>query len=145
MMSAKKRISLTIALVLMLLVCMVQCQGDSQTRGKLQDIVISVSGIQYDDRGFTSFRENLQNNRKVTAFKEHFSYGTASIDFKCTESATRLWDEIPASVKGFFQVKDVDDQHVALQGAVATANSNANDEVNCYRRLQDLLLQPVQI
>ena len=113
----------------MLLVCLVQCQGNSQARWKLQDIVISVSGIQYDDPGFTYFRENIQNNRKVTAYKERFSNGTASIDFKCPESAILLWDELPASVKGSFQVKEIDDQHVALKGAVATANSNANDEV----------------
>src|SRR5258706_802864 len=115
------------------------------------EIVISVSGIAYEDPALSLLKESLKNNKKVKSTKSSFDKETAKITLSSFSSATDLWDDVPKTTKDFFKLTSIDDKRIALQykntgqsNVVAGTNntttttnaSNKNDDCkNCYFNL----------
>ena len=57
-------------------------------------INISITGIEYDDPGFSLLKESLQKNKNVTAVKPGYEQGTAKLNFNYSRSAQNLWNNL---------------------------------------------------
>lgn len=132
-------------LLIAIIICLANVRCNSQPGEKLQQLSVSVNGIDYDDAGFTSLREKLKSIRNVTGFNESYNNGSAAITFTYTNTAISLWDQIPSSIKEFFKVTSIDGHHIVLSGksssssklstASNTSASNDNDCKTCYYNL----------
>ena len=72
----------------------------SQTTGKLQngkekEVIISITGIEYDDAGFSALRETVKKNSKAKSIRQSYNDGTAKISMLYPGTAADLWDEMP--------------------------------------------------
>ena len=136
------------SLLIIAFICSLHFNSNSQTTGKPQQLSVTITGIDYDDAGFTSLRQKLQNTKNVSNLKQSFNNSTATISLTYTNTATDLWDQLPVSVRQLFKVTSIDDSHIALSGkennSVATSTNNApaqvatpgdNDCKTCYYNL----------
>ncbi|MEP7254624.1 MAG: hypothetical protein ABI666_02555, partial [Ferruginibacter sp.] len=72
----KKRTKLFRAITILCLM-MVGTLNTGAQSGK--QVVINVSGIEYDDPNFTSFRETVKKTAKVSSVKPSYASGTATL------------------------------------------------------------------
>jgi hypothetical protein len=91
----------------------------SQTTGKLQngkekEVIISITGIEYDDAGFSALRETVKKNSKAKSIRQSYNDGTAKISMLYPGSAADLWDEMPALVKQPFKLTSIDNARITL-------------------------------
>ncbi len=107
------------------------------------EIVVTVTGIAYEDPALSLLNESLRSNKKVKTVKSSFDQQTATIHVSCAEPATSLWDEIPKTTRNFFRISAIDDGHISLQYqassqpvAQATPAAKTDDDCrNCYFNL----------
>lgn len=108
--------------------------------GQSGTINISVSGIEYDDAGFSKLKENIKSNKKVTDLKQSFSENKGKLVLSYAGDAAALWDELPATIKQPFKIITMENNRIELQLKNSTttstppANTSANNDdcKNCY-------------
>src|SRR6266496_1733967 len=127
----------------------INVSGHAQNTSSItsNEIVVSVTGIAYEDPALSLLKESLKNNKKVKSTKNSFDKETAKITLSCPGTATDLWDEVPKTTKDFFKLTSIDDKHIALQyknasqsNVVPNTNTSAasntinkdDDCKNCY-------------
>ncbi|MFN2439786.1 MAG: hypothetical protein ABR503_11350 [Chitinophagaceae bacterium] len=84
-----------------------------KTSGK--EIIISITGTEYDDAGVIKLRETIKLNMKVKEVNPGYSGGTAKISVTYNGKATELWDELPQTVKQLFKVTAIDNINIGLK------------------------------
>jgi hypothetical protein len=118
------------------LVCLVSINinvsGHAQSTSSItsNEIVVSVTGIAYEDPALSLLKESLKNNKKVKSTKNSFDKETAKITLSCSGTATDLWDEVPKTTKDFFKLTSIDDKHIALQYKNASQSNTAPNTIN---------------
>ena len=121
----KKQFFKFLSIITTLILAIIATTTYSQTS---KQIVISISGIEYDDPNFASLRETLKKNTKVKLVKPSYSSGTASITLTYTSDAIQLWDEIPKSSKLFFKLNTIDDNSISLYYTKAKKSAPSVDK-----------------
>lgn len=111
-----------VILFLLLPAFQLACHAQSSTH---YEISISETGVEYDDAGLTSLRQQLQSNKSISGLKLTYSNNAAVITFSSTSSAIDLWDNLSAGVKQPFKVSSIDDHHIVLTGKSNAANGTS--------------------
>lgn len=93
-------------------------------QGVKTKLIISVSGIEYDDAGFVKLKLNIKSNKKVQDLNQSFSQNTAKLTLTYIGDATELWDEIPADLKTPFKVTAIESNHIDLQSKNTVVTNN---------------------
>ena len=108
------------------------------------EVILSITGIAYDDPAFSLMKESLQKIKNVSSLKTSYDQKTAKLSFIYPGSATQLWDELPNTAKQFFTVTTMDDSKIVLAGKNASGQNNSptavannvdDDCKNCYFNL----------
>lgn len=80
----------------------------------LQQIKISVEGIEYGDPGFTALKEILQKNPAVKSVKPSFLKDVAILTVNYAGGATGLWTEVPAASKKHLKLVSIEEHSISL-------------------------------
>jgi len=108
-----------------------QAKTNETTKSQGNQIVISISGIEYDDAGFLLLKENLKTNQKVKSINLSYAGQTANLDFMYTGTAFDLWDEMPGKTKEFFKVTSIENNRITLvKKTVSTGPGELNSPGN---------------
>ena len=126
------------------------CTAQANTKISVNQIAISIAGIEYDDPGFALLKVSLQKTKSVTSVKQSYAQGTAKITLAYNWNAQALWDGLPKTTKQFFKLTTIDDTQIMLENKNSTKeitasktntpsntniNNNNDDCKNCYFNL----------
>ncbi len=86
--------------------------ADAKTQS--HEIIISISGIAYEDANLSSVKESLKKNPNVKSIKPTYAQETAKITVTYVGSSGELLDEIPENIKQFFKLTTLNDNSIAF-------------------------------
>jgi len=95
-----------------------------------KQVVVNISGIEYDDPNFTSFREIVKKTAKVSSVKPSYVSGMATLTCVYPGTPSDLWDNIPKGLKQSFKLTSVNDNSIELDYTKSKTNGAAYDKTS---------------
>ena len=69
-------------------------------------ICIFITGIEYDDPGFSLLKESIQKNKNVTSVKSGYDQCTPKFNLNYNRTAQNIWVELPYQNRYDFENKN---------------------------------------
>ncbi len=82
---------------------------------KQPGIVISVTGIEYEDDNLTLLKENIKKIKGVKSVSTIYKSGTAKLEIEYKGKPTDLWDELPKDSRALFKMVDAADSTMSVE------------------------------